>query len=284
MMLRYGDTGNDIALLQRRLTRAGFPVDETHIFDMATERAVIALQRARGLVVDGIVGPKTLIALPGVSAPRHLKDADLVQAADTLGVQVAAIRAVNEVESRGQGFLPDGRPVILFERHVFFKRLQMRGVDPVPLAAKYQGIVSSTPGGYMGGAAEYTRLASAERFGADAARESASWGAFQIMGYHWKALRYSSVDDFVARMYEGEADHLDAFVRFIAADTTLLAALKRMDWTAFAKTYNGPNYARNLYDAKLAQAYARYTGQRVDTDVAYLANATIHSLQGSLYE
>jgi hypothetical protein len=111
----------------------------------------------------------------------------------------------------------------------------------------------------MGGASEYSRLKDAARLNSDAAHESASWGGFQIMGYHWKALDYSSIDDFVSRMYRSEADHLDAFVRFIAADTALLSALKGKKWAAFAKGYNGPDYARNLYDAKLAQAYARYT-------------------------
>jgi hypothetical protein len=258
MILRKGDIGDEVALLQKRLTRAGFPVAETHVFDHDTESAVMALQKARGLVIDGIAGPKTLIALPGVALPRHLSDDDLVKAADTLGVSVASIRAVNEVESRGEGFLTDGRPVILFERHVFYKRLAAQGLDADALAAKYPNIVSSTAGGYAGKAAEYVRLATAERVDADTAHESASWGAFQIMGYHWKALEYSSIADFVARMQRSEADHLDAFVRLIAADTALLSALKGRKWAAFAKGYNGPNYARNLYDAKLGQAYAKY--------------------------
>jgi hypothetical protein len=258
MTLRKGDIGDDVLLLQKRLTRAGFPVAETHVFDSETESAVMALQRARGLVVDGIAGPKTLIALPGVALPVHLSDTTLMQAADTLGVQVAAIRAVNEVESRGQGFLPDGRPVILFERHVFYEQLTARGIDAGAIAAKYPNIVSATRGGYMGNAAEYTRLAAAERIDADAAHESASWGAFQIMGYHWRRLGYSSVADWVSRMQRSEADHLDAFVRFIAADAGLLAALKGRKWPAFAKGFNGPDYARYLYDTKLARAYDRY--------------------------
>lgn len=259
MILKKGDTGDDVALLQRRLTRAGFPSPETHIFDHATESAVMTLQKARGLVIDGVVGNKTLAALlAGFAMSEHLTDADLVKAADTLGVPVAAIRAVNEVESRGEGFLPDGRAVILFERHVFYKRLKAQGLDADALSAKYPNIVSPTPGGYMGGAAEYTRLAIAERIDTDAAHESASWGAFQIMGYHWQALAYSSVADFVARMQNSEGDHLDAFVRFVAADTALLSALKGKKWAAFAKGYNGPDYARNLYDVKLARAYDRY--------------------------
>lgn len=258
MILRKGDIGDDVLLLQKRLTRAGFPVPETHVFDHDTESAVMALQKARGLVIDGIAGPKTLTSLPGVAMPRHLSDDDLVKSADTLGVPVASIRAVNEVESRGEGFLVDGRPKILFERHVFYKRLKAKGIDADALAAKYPNIVSSTAGGYAGKAAEYVRLATAERIDADTAHESASWGAFQIMGYHWQALEYASVADFVARMQRSEADHLDAFVRFIAADTALLSALKGRKWAAFAKGYNGPDYARNLYDTKLARAYDRY--------------------------
>lgn len=266
MILIKGDTGDEVALLQRRLTRAGFPTPETHVFDHATESAVMTLQKARGLVIDGIAGPKTMIALTGVALPRHLTDNDLLKAADTLGVPMTAIRAVNEVESRGEGFLPDGRPVILFERHVFYKRLKARGFDVDALAAKYPNIVSSTPGGYMGKAAEYTRLAIAERIDAEAAHESASWGAFQIMGYHWQALEYSSIADFVARMRRSEADHLDAFVRFIAADAALLSALKGRKWAAFAKGYNGSDYARNLYDVKLARAYERYAEMQPPAD------------------
>jgi hypothetical protein len=259
MMLKFDDHGADVEQLQRQLARAGYPVAVTHVFDEATQAAVKALQAVRQLVVDGIAGPKTLIALRGTKDPKHLSDSDLAQAADKLGVPLAAVRAVNEVESRGSGFLPDGRPAILFERHVFWRQLAARKIDPVPLAGRAPNVLAQTPGGYQGGAAEYTRLASAELIDRQAAHEAASWGAFQIMGYHWKRLGYASINDFVARMRQSEAEHLDAFVRFIAADTGLLAALKAQKWAAFAKGYNGPNYARNLYDAKLAQAYAKYT-------------------------
>ena len=45
-----------------------------------------------------------------------LDDAAIASAANKLGCEVAAVRAVVDVESGG-GFLPDGRPKILFERH-----------------------------------------------------------------------------------------------------------------------------------------------------------------------
>lgn len=260
MINRFGDQGDEVALLQRNLTRAGYPVDVTHVFDEATEAAVKALQRAARLVVDGVAGPKTRSALMGSRNPKHLGDADLVKAADALGVSLAAVRAVNEVESRGAGLMPDGRPAILFERHQFWRQLVAHDIDPAPLAVNSPNVLSQTPGGYQGGSAEYTRLASAKHIHAAAALESASWGAFQIMGYHWKRLGYASIDDFVACMHRSEADHLDAFVRFVLKDAALHAALKARKWATFARLYNGPAYARNLYDAKLAQAYAKYAG------------------------
>ncbi len=256
---RLDDYGDDVGLLQRRLTRAGFAVDVTHVYDDATEAAVRAIQKKTGLVDDGVAGPKTLAAIAtGRRDPKHLADADIVNAADRLGVPLACVRAVNEVESTGLGFLSDGRPKILFERHIFWKRLEARGIDPAPISAKYPNICSQATGGYQGGAAEYTRLAAAELINAGAAYESASWGAFQVMGYHWERLGYSSVDDFVARMENGEGDQLDAFVRYVAADPALVAALKGRKWAVFARGYNGPGYARNLYDVKLARAYDKY--------------------------
>ena len=258
---RFGDHGDDVGLLQRRLIRAGYPLEVTHLYDAATESAVIAMQKKTGLVDDGVAGPKTLAVLAiGRRDPKHLSLADLVAAAAKLGVPLASVRAVNEVESSGSGFLLDGRPAIRFERHKFWKQLQARGIDPAPIAAKYPNICSQTEGGYFGGAAEYTRLASAELIDAGAAYESASWGAFQVMGYHWQRLGYSSIDDFVSRMENSEADQLDAFVRYVAADAGLVAALKGKKWAVFAKGYNGVNYARYLYDAKLAQAYLKYAG------------------------
>lgn len=257
---KFGDRGDEVGRLQQQLTRAGYPVEVTHIFDAETEQAVMAAQRAAGLVVDGICGPKTFIALRGSHQPKHLKDADLAAAADKLGVPLASVRAVNEVESRGQGFLmPDGRPVILFERHVFWKRLKAHGIDPETLPPAPH-VLSQTAGGYQGGAAEYVRLEAAKQIHMLASYESASWGAFQIMSYHWKALGYDSVLDFIARMQRDEAEHLDAFVRFILANPEMHAALKARRWAKFAELYNGPAYKRNLYDAKLAAAYAKYAG------------------------
>ncbi|MGF6978230.1 hypothetical protein QFZ94_006745 [Paraburkholderia sp. JPY465] len=259
---RLGDCGYEVGLLQRCLMGCGYQLELTSVYDDATAATVKTVQAKVGLVIDGIAGPKTLAAIAnGWRDPKHLRDADIEMAAERLAVPVACVRAVNEVESTGSGFLFDGRPKILFERHIFWQRLDSRGIPPAPIAATNPNICSQMRGGYRGGAAEYERLADAALVDARAAHESASWGAFQVMGYHWKRLGYSGIGEFVARMERSEADQLDAFVRFVAADASLLAALKGGNWAAFAKGYNGSNFTRNLYDARLTLAYRRYAGQ-----------------------
>jgi hypothetical protein len=228
--------------LQKLLIEHGACLEADGDFGDITEAAVREYQRSVGLVDDGIAGPKTLSALAGADTRRLLKRRDLQAAADRLGVPLASVMAVNAVESRGEGFAANGRPVILFERHVFHERLQANGLseaDADQLADRYPGLVNRRTGGYAGGTAEHQRLASARQIHDTAALESASWGLFQVMGYHWAALGYESAQDFAQRMATSEAEQLEAFVRFIEADPALHKALKGRKWAEFAKRYNG---------------------------------------------
>lgn len=261
--MRKNDTGTDVSQLQRLLGTVGLKLTVDGWYGDATEAAVIAFQRRVGLVADGVAGPKTLAALQGGAVARgHLRQADLDQAADYLGVPVAAIMAVNAVESRGLGHLDDGRPVILLERHQLYRLLNEAGADADALSIRYPALINPKRGGYAGGAAEWQRLTSARQITADhpyLADQACSWGAFQIMGYHWQALGYESAAAFVVAMHGGEAAHLDAFVRFIESDPALLKALKGRKWADFARIYNGPVYKDNLYDVKLARAFEKYS-------------------------
>lgn len=268
MTLRHGDRSQAVRDLQRKLNAQGAKlVDDSHFGD-ETEKAVAAYQRRVGLVDDGVAGSKTLASLSGANCQLLLKGTDLAKAAQRLGVPVAAVYALNEVESKGRGFLDNGKPVILFERHIMYRQLQAaRGaeVDQAELqrhadrmAGQFPALVNPKPGGYSGGTAEHQRLASARQLDDTAALESASWGAFQIMGFWWERLGYASVQDFVAAMSRSEADQLEAFVRFIETEPALQKALKALKWATVASLYNGPDYKRNLYDVKLQRAFERY--------------------------
>ena len=220
-------------------------------------------------MVDGIYGPKTAAALQlNGKAPEQLSQQDLQDAADDLGVPVAAVMAVSSVESAGTGFLA-GRPRILFERHIFQRQLAKAGLTAAEIKSHqhtHPNLISKHPGGYQGGNLEWQRLDAAKRIHSGAAQESASWGLYQIMGFHWKHLGYVSINDFVERMRQGEAQHLDAFVRFIKADKGLLKALQGRKWAEFARRYNGPAYAQNLYDVKMARAFERFSAMHPEPE------------------
>jgi len=259
MTLKHGDVGSEVASLQARLVGAGYTVQVDGWFGDETEKAVIRYQRQQGLMVDGIAGPATLARLDPastVTAQTLLSEEDLKYAARRLGVQLAALKAVTEVESKEAGFLPSGRPVILFERHIMYRRLPKR--DREQLASAHPKLVNQKPGGYIGGESEWRRLTRACALNRTAGIESASWGLFQIMGFHWQHLSYASAAVFSEAMHRSEGEQLEAFVRFIKKDPALHQALKARDWPEFAERYNGPAYARNQYDTRMAAAYDRF--------------------------
>lgn len=259
MRLRSGDVGQQVTRLQQQLVATGARIEIDGWFGDATEKAVIRFQRQHDLMVDGIAGPATLAKLDPIrteDTSKRLSESDLKYAARRLGVQLAAIKAVTDVESKESGFLPSGRPVILFERHIMYRRLPSRIREQ--LAIVHPELVNKKPGGYIGGGSEWRRLTRACAIDLDAGIESASWGLFQIMGFHWKSLGYASAVVFSDAMHRSEGEQLEAFVRFIKKNKALHQTLKERDWPAFAERYNGPAYARNQYDTRMAAAYERF--------------------------
>lgn len=259
--MHNGDTGAAVATLQRQLNDAGFKLTVDGWFGLSTEQALIAFQRRANLVADGIAGPKTIAALTSRDRDhRLLSEYDLEAAAIRLGIHVAAIKAVNLVESRGPGFGVNGKPVILYERHVAYRLLAEAELEPDIFGKKFPNLINPKRGGYAGGSAEWSRLSSARQImPVEIADAACSWGQYQIMGYHWQLLGYDSIEQFVAAMHRSEADQLDAFCRYIEAAPAIHKAIKAKKWATFASLYNGPAYKDNLYDVKLARAYDRFS-------------------------
>lgn len=69
-LLSRGMRGEDVARLQRRLSRAGFHTRADGSFGPATRAALRAFQRSAGLVADGVAGPLTWAALNAAAAPQ----------------------------------------------------------------------------------------------------------------------------------------------------------------------------------------------------------------------
>jgi methylmalonyl-CoA mutase cobalamin-binding subunit len=270
--LKAGASGQDVKLLQQMLSSAGFSIIADGVFGAQTTAALKAFQNMKGLTADGIAGPNTWAALQeygdeddvavavAVATPDKVTYADLQAAAARLGVETAALQAVQTVETGGRsGFLSNNKPVILFEGHIFWKQLQKRGIDPQKYVQGNEDILypTWTKAFYKGGIAEYTRLDRAIAINREAALSSTSWGLFQIMGFNYQSCGYGNVTDYVNAQYKGESEQLFSFVNFLL-NGSCYTSLRSKDWAGFARCYNGPSYAQNKYDVKLQQAYDKY--------------------------
>ncbi|MCE9522142.1 MAG: N-acetylmuramidase domain-containing protein [Alphaproteobacteria bacterium] len=181
-----------------------------------------------------------------------LTSAGLSAVCDRLDVYAAEVWAVLKVETAGFGFLPDKRPMILYERHIFHR--QTGGKH----SAKHPDISNDEPGGYgAGGAHQYDRLQKAIALDRRAALNATSWGVGQLMGFNAKMAGFGDVEGMVEAMSHAEDDQLLGMAGEIQR-AGLAKALANHDWATFARGYNGKNYAINHYDVRLKQAYDHY--------------------------
>lgn len=177
-----------------------------------------------------------------------LNDDDFTYAAQTIGCEPAAIKAVSKVESGHSGFT-DGKPTILFESHEFHKETSGKYDDDHPGISTSTWVHNYGPAGQH----QYDRLAEAMQLDREAALKSASWGKFQVMGMNFESAGYDNVDAFVADMCESEAYQLDAFVAFCQNDGIDRFLIEK-NWSGFALHYNGPGQV-DAYAEKIKAAY-----------------------------
>lgn len=211
---------------------------------------------------------------------KKLTLAQIQAQAKSLGVEIAALRAVHEIEAKGAGFLASGEPVILFERHIFYRKLREMKYPTIAklFFAKRPDLCNPSGGGYGKTTEQHSRLQQAQALLTqvlplldpskssdkkiiEQVRECAlmacSWGIGQVMGMNWESLGYPSLQDFINDMYESEGKQLEAMCRFIKVNG-LVDEMQRKDWVTFARVYNGADYRKNQYDIKLAKAYAKF--------------------------
>ena len=189
-----------------------------------------------------------------------LVESDFQAAAKLLKCNIAAIKAVAEVESSGNGFLSDGRVKILFEGHQFYKYTNGAYAvsHPTICYKKWtKQFYAKGANADVRGAGEWQRMNEAIALNRKAALLSASYGKFQIMGFNYAICGFTAVDDFFSAMQISEAEHLTAFCNYVKHNS-LDDAMRNHKWDTFALRYNGKEYKKNQYDTKLANAYKKY--------------------------
>ncbi|MCH5236103.1 MAG: N-acetylmuramidase family protein [Muribaculaceae bacterium] len=184
----------------------------------------------------------------------HLTERDFKLVAEELDVEVAAIKAVVEIEAGKamKGFWAPGIPVINFDRSMYNKYKNK--------ALSKDGATGETvPEGLSGYALkEWTELIKARKTNAQGANMGTFWGMFQIGGFNYKLCGCENVDEFVKRMAYSELEQLQLFAVFIT-NAGMVESLRKKDWATFARKYNGPSYAKRGYHTKMAKAYKTYS-------------------------
>lgn len=181
-------------------------------------------------------------------------EASIAVMAAELGVPYFRLRGVIEVEAPRGPFDREGRPAMLFEPFHFYRRIptskQGEALD-AGVAMTRQPRRGEYPDD------SYPKLARALEIDAKAALESCSWGRGQVMGFNFKDAGYPNVFAMVEAFKRSESEQLRGMVSFIKAKG-LVGALKAGNEHAFAKGYNGKNYAMLGYHTKIAAAWAKW--------------------------
>lgn len=208
---------------------------------------------------------------------------DVVRAIDAQAtkwkVPIAHLAAVVEVESNGKIFGPDGLPVILYEPHLFARKLKGEALAEAlaftfPFNNERLRIASRVWDKALYPRSQAARWAQVEyaqkhliKHGEPdvPAFESASYGVGQVLGEWWDELGFASINEFFDTMKSGAEGQIEVMMRFISKNG-LLDELRDGRWKAFARGYNGPSYAKNGYDRKLAKAAAAHGGDIAKPD------------------
>ncbi len=219
--------------------------------------------------IDSVIGLLTDSLADGMEAgmePRFssLTEEDYRQVAEELGVEVAAIKAVVDIEAGPQhkGFWQPGKPLINFDLSMYRKFAPRRNVS-LSKARKRAPEIFNRPnakkyGSYQ--AAQHARLDAAAAIDSISAWESTFWGMFQIGGFNWRKCGAGNIKEFVAMMSRSERDQLELFARFIK-NSGMVNDIKKHKWLRFALKYNGPKARSRGYHKRLAAAYKRHNSQ-----------------------
>lgn len=181
------------------------------------------------------------------------------------GFDPVMVIALVEVEApQGRTTEQDGRtPILLFEKHRFYRELVNKAPDKLKSATR-AGLAVPHWLGHVEYADENTSarrlaiIAQARAIDAEAANRSASWGIGQTMGDEAPRLGFGSATAMVAYMVAGGIEaQIDCLCRELNAKR-LKGPMAERDFSLIAYRYNGEGYRKNDYDTKLAAAARRW--------------------------
>jgi hypothetical protein len=186
-----------------------------------------------------------------------------------LNMETAVAIAVLCVESSGKGLGPDGKMMIRFENHLFWRYwgksnpTEFRDHFAFSQKKPWRGhrFRNSTEERWKsvhgkGQAREWEVFEFARSRHPRFSMYSISMGMPQIMGFNHRRIGYKSVGQMFKSFQRGEASQIIGLFDFIAAaESDVASALRKKDFLTFARNYNGPGQAEKY--SRLIEGYAQ---------------------------
>jgi murein DD-endopeptidase MepM/ murein hydrolase activator NlpD len=204
-----------------------------------------------------------------------------------LGIDPADAIGVIVTESGGEPFGPDGRMTIRFENHIFHsywgKSNPQRFNDHFTFDAneRWKGHTWRPSTGaawqqcHSSQAVEWQVLDFARTLDNEAALKSISMGAGQVMGFNHETVGYASAQAMFDAFSKDASAQIGAMFRFMEKNQ-LVESVRKQDYAAFARVYNGPGqateYATRMRD--FADAFRSLNGAPAGRDAQTATPAT----------
>ncbi|MCC6192786.1 MAG: DUF3380 domain-containing protein [Anaerolineales bacterium] len=228
--------------------------------------------------VDGAGAPKALDAVPlAAPEPQRIRLGPNATGTDRLaantwnkyGGLLAALAAelhidpgvavaVLAIESGGRGFAADGRMIIRFENHLFYRQWGLDNAEVFRrhfsfnpeknwLEHRWRPFTNQPFRDFHGSQdGEWQVFSFARSLDDTAAKLSISMGGPQIVGFNYATLGYESVHQMFDAFTADERNQVIGFFDFVqgpSSDSRRVLALQAGDFTTFASMYNGPGQA-----------------------------------------
>jgi len=177
---------------------------------------------------------------------------------DFTDINTSAAVAVLCVESRGKGFGADGRMIIRFENHVFYRQWGKFNREKFNSHFRYSSQKAwknhefrENPRGRWTGfhgnqGREWQVFEFARKLNEPAAMRSISMGGPQIMGFNHSQIGYDSAREMFDAFVSDIRYHILGLFDFIkgsGSTSPMIEALQRNNFESFASRYNGPGQA-----------------------------------------
>ena len=196
----------------------------------------------------------------------------LLAEASRLGMDPAVAVAVLATEANGEPLGPDGRLLIRFENHLFYRYWgqqnetlfhQHFAFSPGEQWKGHQWRPDATAAwqSFHGNQnAEWQVLEFARRLDEQSALRSLAMGVPQIMGFNHQTVGYTTVQEMFSAFCSDVRHQLTSLFRFMEVNG-LVDAVRRGDYLTFARVYNGPGQAE-FYKSRIEACLATYQALR----------------------